>query len=552
MNFSLICQFFLILIKLFNKLSSLKSTIPTVMKSIYLSYFLLLIISIDSLKAQSVLVDQSFRLGSPYSEPDGRNDIVRIDANNFITLAKVKGNPSGKSDFMLERYDGQTLVSKWQVPLSVEVSEDYKDLYFNGKEVVLLSVIHNESEKKTRLEGYGFDINNGTKLWTKELESYTVADWVENQHKGKVKESFIDVICEHADKNFVTPFEYKHNIHFSPDQSKFVSYVFDYGKNNLNANISIYDNACNLLSRGLVTIDNDFVNHGIYINNKGQVYVLNANKMGKLNFIQYDLTSKNYNFLDLPASNYLKDDFHVQFVDDEVVYVGNSELAQGKLVGTMVSKFDFKNKKVEKSVYNEFFADFKNLVTNERKKCKDIKGEEDYKDYDITDFVVEKNGNVLFVLEKRSLYADGYPHIGRDMFDKSHKVEFMGHVHTEGIIVLYYKEDLLEWGNYIAKNQVYPANDGLNSVSFVMDNSSPSTIRILFATAEGMDGMLTTMNLVTIDRATGKKSDKICLPNKDKITLVRDYTLWSEDNTMFVVGKKGMLGKTSKISKYKF
>jgi hypothetical protein len=60
------------------------------------------------------------------------------------------------------------------------------------------------------------------------------------------------------------------------------------------------------------------------------------------------------------------------------------------------------------------------------------------------------------------------------------------------------------------------------------------------------------MNVVTIDRATGKKSEKTCLPNKDKITLVRDYTLWAEDNTMFIVGKKGMLGKTSKISKYKF
>jgi hypothetical protein len=522
------------------------------MKSIYISYCLFFLLSIGSLKAQSVLVNQSFRLGSPFSEPDGRNDIVRIDANDFVTLAKVKGNPSGKSEFMLERYDGKTLLSKWQVPLSVEVSEDYKDLYSNGKEIVLLSVVHNETEKKTKLEGYAFDINNGTKLWTKELETYNVGDWVENQHKGKVKESFIDVICEHADKNFVTPFEYKHNIHFSPDQSKFISYVFDYGQKNLNANISVYDNACNLLSKGLVTIDNDFINHGIYLNNKGQVYVLNANKMGKLNFIQYDLGSKNYNFLDLPASNFLKDDFHVQFIDDDVVYVGNSELSQGKLVGSMISKFDFKNKKVEKSIYNEFYSDFKNSVLSERKKCKDIKGDEDWKDYDITDFFVEKSGNVMFVFEKRSLYADGYPHISRDMFDKSHNVEFMGHVHTEGVIIAYYKDDLLEWGTYIAKNQVYPANDGLNTVSFVMDNSLPSSIRILYASSEGMDGMLTTLNLVTVDRETGKKSDKISLPNKDKISLVRDYTIWSEDNTLFVVGKKGMLGKSSVISKYKF
>ncbi|HXA02482.1 MAG TPA: hypothetical protein VNW99_10875 [Cytophagaceae bacterium] len=516
----------------------------------FMLVFFLCLITFFSSFSQSIVVNNAFRLGSPYNEPDGRNDIVKINATDFVTLAKVKGNATGKSDFMLERYDGSSLQPQWQVSLSADGFEDYKDLYFNGKEIVLLSVIHNEGEKKTRLEGYGFDISSGTKTWTKEMEAYTVGDWETHAHKGKVKESFIDVVCEHANAEFVTPFEYKHNIHFSPDQSKFISYVFDYGQKNLTANISVYDNACNLLNRGIVTIDNDFTNHGIYINNKGTVFIINANNSGKLNFIQFDLVSKDFTLLELPPSNFQKDDFQVQFQNDDIIYVGNSEIAQGKVVGVMFSKFDFKNKKLEKSIYHEFRPEFKSEVVKERA-AKGIKGDEDWKDYDITDFIVESNGNIVFLLEKRSLYAEGYPHVSRDMFDKSHTVEFIGHVHAEGILMLYFKDDLLEWSNYIAKNQVYPANDGLNSVSFVIDNTKAATIRLLYASSEGMDGMLSTLNIVSIDRATGNKTGPVILPNKDKLSLVKDYTIWPEDNSLIIVGKKGILGKSSNIAKYK-
>jgi hypothetical protein len=293
------------------------------------------------------------------------------------------------------------------------------------------------------------------------------------------------------------------------------------------------------------------VNHGMYINNKGTVFILNANNSGKLNFIQYDLASKSFTLLELPPSSYQKDDFQVQFQDDDIIYVGNSEVAQEKVVGVMFSKFDFKNKKLERSVYHEFRPELKSNVVKERTAL-GIKGDEDWKDYDITDFILESSGNILFLLEKRSLYAEGYPHISRDKFDKSHKVEFLGHVRAEGILALYFKDDLLEWSNYIAKNQVYPANDGLNSVSFVMDNSRPSSIRLLYASSEGMDGMLSTLNLVTIDRSSGKKTGPVFLPNKDKLSLVKDYTLWPDENSVVIVGIKGLLGKTSIIAKYKF
>src|SRR6185437_3166827 len=182
----------------------------------YLFAIYFFFISIYSAKAQSLVTSQDFSLQSPFSEPDGRNDVIELSSTDFITLAKVKGNQSGKSDFLLERY-GQDLKPLWQTPLAIESYEDYEDIYFNGKEVVLLSIVHNTSEKKTKLEAYGFNIANGQKTWNKELESYPILDWKANPHKGRVKESFVDLVCEHTDPNFVTPFEYKHNVRFSPD-----------------------------------------------------------------------------------------------------------------------------------------------------------------------------------------------------------------------------------------------------------------------------------------------------------------------------------------------
>jgi hypothetical protein len=379
-----------------------------------------------------------------------------------------------------------------------------------------------------------------------------VEDWQANPHKGKVKESFIDLICEHVNQDFVTPFEYKHNINFSDDQSKFVSYVYNYGESNLTASVSVYDNSGNLLSRGKVSIDNGYTNHGIYINNAGKVFILNADNIGKVNFMQYDLSTKDFQLLDLPPSNFAKDDFHVQFFDNDVIFVGNSEVRDGKIFGVMYSKFNFKTRQVESSIFEEFGQEFKAKIIAARKNNKLMKGEEDWLDYDITNFIVDKNEEVLMVLEKRSLHADGYPHVGRGTFDKSHKVEFTGHVQAETIIALSFDKNTdLKWKNFILKNQVYPAGDGLNTISFVLDNSLPAEIRILYASSENMDGSLRSINLVSLNKETGEVLKTKALPNDGKLTIVKDYSLFTNDNSLIMVGKKGLLGKASMVVKYK-
>jgi hypothetical protein len=499
--------------------------------------------------AQSVYKTTAFSLASPFVEPDGRNEYVRI-GNDFICLAKTRGNQSGSSDFVLERFS-QELISQWQTPLSAESSEEYKKLYFNGTELILLSVIHLEKEKRTKLTATAFNPSTGAISWTKELESYEVEDWEMHPHKGRVKESFYDVICEHVDPDFVTPIEYAHHINFSPDESKFVSYIYNYGEKNLTATVSIYTNSGELLKRGKVAIDNDYTNHGIYVNNAGLTFIINANGSGKLNIIKLDLDTKDFTILDLPGSNFLKDDFRIHFESDDILNVANSEVTpQGKVTGVILSTFDFNNQIVthEMTTFPDLLV---SEIQNIRKNSKVVKGEEDWKDYDICHFMVGKDKSALVTLEKRLLYAEGYPHISREVFDKSHKKQLDGHLSAEGIIVLLFNPDqTLKWAKYVSKNQVFPALDGLNTVSFVIDNLSDD-IRLMYATSENMDANLHNLNYFRISRTNGQIVQQTLLPNEDKLTLVRDYTVWYPDGVV-VVGKKGLLGKKSSIVRYKF
>jgi hypothetical protein len=522
-------------------------------KSFYCAIFtgIVLLLFSFNLFSQSIVTSKEFALASPFNEPDDRSDVVRISDNEFITLAKAKGGQSGKSNFLLQKFD-QDLNNSWTSPLIAESYEDYKELYYNGKEVVLLSVHHLIAEKKTKLMAYGFDINNGKQIWNKELESYSVGDWETHLHKGRVKESFVDLVCEHVNQDYVTPFEYKHNIVFSPDQSKFVSYVYNYGESNLTASIGVYDTQCNSLKKGKVSIDNNYTNFGIYINNKGQVFILNANNFGAVNFIQFDLDTKDFFILQLPNSNYMKDDFHVQFLNDNEVYVANTEVKDGKIYGVMYSKFNFQTEQVDMSKFQELDASFKSKVNTERKNNKQMKGEDDWMDYDITHFYIDKSEEAFIVLEKRDLHADGYPHIGRESFDKTHKVEFTGHVQAETILMFAFDPNgETKWKNYILKNQVYPASDGLNSISFIMNRDYASEIRLLYASSESFDGSLHNLNYVSVNAGDGTYKIK-SLPNDEKLTLVRDYSFFTADNSFILVGKKGMVGKSSMIIKYKF
>ena len=268
----------------------------------------------------------------------------------------------------------------WSTLVSVAASEDFKDLYFNGKDRVLLSVIHLEAEKKTQLVAYGYDVKTGSMLWNKELESYIIAPYIEVDRRGSVKESFIDVICEHTTPSFATPFEYKHNIRFSSDESKFVSYVFDFSQRVLSASVVVYDNAGNAVKKGKVTIDAGYVNHGIFVNNRGELFIVNANNVGKVNIIRLNLDTKEFKIVEIPGSNYKKDELITQFIDDDNLIIGAVELYEEKLVGVTYAVANFVTGVLDKRVSDKFDDALFVKVSEGRKSLKSIKGEDNWID----------------------------------------------------------------------------------------------------------------------------------------------------------------------------
>lgn len=499
---------------------------------------------------QNITASVDFQLASPFHEPDGRNDVVVLPGGDYIMMAKVKGSTTGKADFILERIKAADLSVVWQTTLSIESSEDFKDLYFDGKDLKLLSVVHEESKKKTSLLAYTFDTQNGSQKDKKELESYPVSDWVEGEHRGKVKESFLDVVCEHTEPGFVTPFEYKHNISFSHNNEHFVSYVFSYGQKTLTANVVVYTKQCVPVISGKVTIDNDYINYGILVNNKKEIFIVNANVGGRLNVIRYNLETKDFDVLELPPSSYKKDEIQTKWMNDDVLYVGAVALYLEKLMGVSYGQFDFSSMTVSHVVFDALDDSIRKLVEQARAADKQIKGVENWLDYDLVEMHVGVGGDVTMVIEKRTLYVDGYPHIGMSTFDKKHQVQLNGHVHAEGILVVHYKGDQRTWANYIAKNQVYPGSDGINTISFVSHFAGTSDLQLLFVTSSNLDAGYYNLNYKQISMESGKLTKEFSLPNPEKLMLVRDYTIWPSKNELILVGRKGLIGKASRMVKY--
>jgi hypothetical protein len=220
--------------------------------------------------------------------------------------------------------------------------------------------------------------------------------------------------------------------------------------------------------------------------------------------------------------------------------------------GCGAATLNFESNTVE-NIYNITLDEaIKKKIVDAKIKYKAPITTEDFKEYDLSHVFFLPNNTIDFVLEKRALYADGYPHITASGFDKSHVASINGHVQAEGVLLLSASSTQLLWSTYIYKNQVYTANDGLNTVSYVIDASRKEVYRLLYANPEGLAGTMVDIQYLEIEKATGKIINQKKLPNDAKLSLVRDYTVWEEGNKLILVGRKGVLGKASSIVKYSF
>src|SRR5690606_30123883 len=110
---------------------------------------------------------------------------------------------------------------------------DYKELFFNGTDIILFSVLHENLKQTSKLLAYGFDANTGARKWDKVLQEFKIKSWVSSKYKGAVKETFENCIGSCVARNFVTPLEYQYDVRISKDGKRILTYIYDYSQQNL-------------------------------------------------------------------------------------------------------------------------------------------------------------------------------------------------------------------------------------------------------------------------------------------------------------------------------
>ncbi|MBC7451848.1 MAG: hypothetical protein H7259_10200 [Cytophagales bacterium] len=515
----------------------------------FLTVLLLMNFAESWAQAQVLAKTNVFSITSSNLETNKRIDCIAAGNETFISLSKIKGGQTGSSDYVLEKYD-LSLTSKFSVVLNSPQEEDYKELHLIGTQVYLFSEIHDVTNKKKALKVYAFNAETGAKVFDKVLHEQVVNAWLAAPAKAVTKETFEMAVSSCLLPNFNTPLEYQYFVHLSQDKSKILVYSFDYSQKNLVAQTIVYDASFNAFAQGNVGIDNNFVSYGMYPNNRGELHILNSDRGGRIVMIRYDLNTKDNVFLDIQASIHKREGLKLQFLNDDEVYVANTFTSNKKLMGVMYSKFDFKERLVDKLNIYDISQGLIQTSTAMRSSNKAVAPQENWLNFHITDFVVNEYEKVIIVIEKKELEVINFPYDAGSVNDIKNWQEKTGKVHVESVILLSFnKNDGLLWENYYLKSQVNDVSAGVLSASYSFNISDEGRVRMVYADSDNSTGVYNQIRYVEWDELNGSKVKDMSLQNDEGIALLRNYSIWWEKKLM-IVGRKGLLGKKSIVNVY--
>jgi hypothetical protein len=507
--------------------------------------------SLTSLNAQMQLVTKPFSLGSQNIESEEFNYVKQINSSQeFISIAKSKGGKTGPCEYIIERYD-DLLGTKWGTTLNIDDKEDISNWDIVGTQVVVFTTKFNTEEKKSTCFAYSYNIETGSKNWDKELETFSVSAFMKNVTKGGVRESFYDIVNSSLTKNFVPSLQYRFSFEFSPSKNYLMVYSYDYSKSDLFVNVSIFDKNFVKVKSNIVPVDAGFINYGLFINNRSDVFMLNSDHSGRVVVIRFNLDKPNENItLDYQPANNIRDHLHMRMISDDVVFVANVNEIQGKLYGVMYIKFDFSSRLLENIVFHEFSEELKEKMEAARKQNKQLRGEDDLYNYDLAELIVNESEQVTIVLEKREIRSVNYRYGELAINDISKWTERAGALSAESIVIFSFDhEGTIKWEEAQTKSQTIDLNDGLNTISYVFGDFDEK-LRFVYATADNTN-MFVNINIVEFDKATGYKNYEKLIANPDKISLMPKFSTWLGEDKLVLVGKKGLSGKSTFITKYK-
>ena len=516
------------------------------MNRITLFIFYILAVTVH---AQVLTKSAYYTIASPNIETTQQILSLPLGKEHFISLNKIKGSQLSASSFLLEKYD-LNLTVLFSTPLTIDVNEDYKEIHVVENEIYLFSEYHEIFQKKKALKVYIFNLETGVLTQSKTIDEQTVGTWLDYAAKGCSKESYELAVSSNLTYNFNTPLEYQYTIQFSPDKKSILVYTFDYSQKALVANTIILDSKLAVLQQGNVSVDNNFVNYGIFVNNNQELHILNCDKLGRIVLVRFNLTTRDIIFLDVQSTIAKRESLKLQFLNDDEIYVANIVTSNKKFSGVMYAKFNFKERIIEKLNIHDLSESLEQTSKAVHTSTKLFPAGETWMNYQIADFYLNEYEKIVLVLERRDLEIIGYQYESSSVNDIKNWMTKLGKVHVESVIMLAFnKDDELLWENYYAKNQVNDITGGTLSASYSLDISDEGKIRMLYASSDNATGVYNQLRYVEWDELSGNKVKDLALSNEEGLVLLRNYTLWWE-NKLVLVGKKGLLGKKTMVNTY--
>jgi hypothetical protein len=490
-----------------------------------------------------------FNVGTPYLEPDGRDLSLKLSNDTFVTLAKAKGGVMGPSNYVLEKFT-KDLKSIFKVSVGAEFEEDFFKMTWHGNVLRLFAVIHDSRALVSKCKIYDFNVSDGKLLDSKIIAEKSVGAWTTAMGKAVVEEDFITAVASAQPRNFVTPLEYIYQIRYSPDQTKFVLYIFDYSQKYLIAQATVFDENLNVLSKGLVPIDNNFINYGIHLNNKGELFILNVDRGGRIALIKYNMETKDNVFLDISSSSAKRYGFKVRFLNDDEVYVFNLASRSDAFAGVMYSKFNFKNKLVDKLNYHDLSEGMVQTSTALRQNNSDFQAKDDWLNYVISDVYLNAYEKIIVVLEKQYIESAAFNYQASTVSNADNWYEKSGRVIAGPLMLFSFNaDDVLLWETYSLKEQSNDISAGLLSASYAMNITDAGKIQMVFASGGKANGVYNEVNYMEFEEASGSRIKNVKLDNPDGLGVLKDYTVWFDD--AFIVGaRKGLFGNKSFLVRY--
>lgn len=491
---------------------------------------------------------------SGLQEPEYHQRDLKLENGDIIFVAKTKGAQGSKlATYNIERWSPD-LEPIWQQGFTLGQYENIVKIDRLLDNVMVFSVNHNTEKQESDLivRKYGL---SGIHIVTDTLIKSKIEPWMNYLGKGMVKQGFVDAICSIQNKGYVTPLEYKYYIETSPQKSKVLIYRYDYSKMGLWTQSFVYDNQLSLIDSGSVPIDKGYLCYGETVNDRGDIYIYKVTRSGRVSLVQYNLTTKKDIYLEVHTSSSSRENLKLHLVNDDLIYLAKLNKKEGQLVGLTYSRFDFIQEKKEFSMFHPLNVELKREI-NAKQQEMDLGEDNNWEDYDLVDFIVDSDENITLFIEKRSIISDTYEYDEKAIEDKNHWVPHAGEVKTGTLLMFSFdKEHNLKWDNYIVKDQKTGIVDGINSISYIVDNTLDNKFRFVYATKPTNTSILhNQINLLEIDKEDGHFLKEDLIENPLKLSLSRPYSFFDDykDQHRFIfVGRKGLIGKKTFISSIK-